>query len=462
MPPGVIVLLSHRSKRADVVLFKELLGHLGHKRNKQDQAEQDELDRWAQEEEDAQQAQRNKEEEEQRRETEKKKPKIGSFVRGQGIGNWIKPCPAQYALNKIHNLEYIELDYFTLKGCRDVAAEASRSISQDTLAFAHLEDTIAVRPLATVKTARNIRADEELSWTELMDAKHTMLHFMVQSKVWPDTHLVSLVAFYLALEMHPRRTQEHSRTVLALYQSRVVMISGLTHTRTCTRVKPIPVLTGMGMDRSAPQDTVLQSPPSPPPSVVSSSSLQSSLSSLLQSLLVDIIVTIVAAITVVVVESLVELEWQQGHRLAITPAMAVMGAAAVAFGTCVAMILAVGCSAGAGEVVVMSRCLHKLSTPGDAGFVLFALLTRATPSCYQPPPPPCRRQQQDAVNDDDDKDDKDDNNSDINNSDKVTRRVGRPPTAATARILPSTMARQYQQQQQCQQQQQQQQQRQQR
>ncbi|KAH9014801.1 hypothetical protein EDB83DRAFT_2529228 [Lactarius deliciosus] len=27
------MLLSHRPKRADVVLFKELLGHLGHKRN---------------------------------------------------------------------------------------------------------------------------------------------------------------------------------------------------------------------------------------------------------------------------------------------------------------------------------------------------------------------------------------------------------------------------------------------
>ncbi|KAH9072998.1 hypothetical protein EDB83DRAFT_2313104 [Lactarius deliciosus] len=30
---GVIVLLSHRPKRADVILFKELLGHLRHKRN---------------------------------------------------------------------------------------------------------------------------------------------------------------------------------------------------------------------------------------------------------------------------------------------------------------------------------------------------------------------------------------------------------------------------------------------
>ncbi|KAH9021352.1 hypothetical protein EDB85DRAFT_1871917 [Lactarius pseudohatsudake] len=187
----------------------------------QDQAEQDEADRLAQEAEDAQQAQRDREDEEQRREAEKKKPKIGSFVRGRGVSNWIEPRPAQYALNKIHNLEYVELDYFTLKGCRDAAADANKSISQDTLAFARLEDTIAVRPLAAMKTSRNIRADEELSWNEIMDAKHTMLHFMAQSGVWPAAHLESLAAFFLALELHPRRTQDHGRTVLALYQSRV-------------------------------------------------------------------------------------------------------------------------------------------------------------------------------------------------------------------------------------------------
>ncbi|KAH9013823.1 hypothetical protein EDB83DRAFT_2556653 [Lactarius deliciosus] len=33
VPPSVVMLLSHRPKRADVVLFKELLWHLGHKRN---------------------------------------------------------------------------------------------------------------------------------------------------------------------------------------------------------------------------------------------------------------------------------------------------------------------------------------------------------------------------------------------------------------------------------------------
>ncbi|KAH9018562.1 hypothetical protein EDB85DRAFT_1873638 [Lactarius pseudohatsudake] len=189
----------------------------------QDRIEQEEQDRLAQEEEDTQQALRDKEAEQQRREAEKKKPKIGSFVKGQGVANWIEPCPAQYTLNKISNLEYIELDYFTIRGCRDAAADTHKSISQDTLAFAQVEDTLAIRPLAAVRPSRNIRSDENLSWDEVMYAKNTMIHwhFMAQSGVWPLAHVESLAAFFVALELHPRRVQDNGNEVLILYQSRV-------------------------------------------------------------------------------------------------------------------------------------------------------------------------------------------------------------------------------------------------
>ncbi|KAH9016308.1 hypothetical protein EDB85DRAFT_1875065 [Lactarius pseudohatsudake] len=185
----------------------------------QDRIEQEEQDRLAQEEEDAQQALRDKEAEQQRREAEKKKPKIGSFASPTGSSHAQRP--AQYALNKISNLEYIELDYFTIRGCRDAAADTHKSISQDTLAFAQVEDTLAIRPLAAVRPSRNIRSDENLSWDEVMYAKNTMIHFMAQSGVWPLAHVESLAAFFVALELHPRRVQDNGNEVLILYQSRV-------------------------------------------------------------------------------------------------------------------------------------------------------------------------------------------------------------------------------------------------
>jgi len=185
-----------------------------------DQAEQEEQDRLAQEEEAAQRAQREKEAEEQRKEADKKKPKMNVFNPDRGIPDWVEPRPAQYALNKISSLEYIELDYFTARGCKAAGADTSKSISHDTLAFTQFEDTIAIRPLAAVRPSRNIRNDEDLSWDEMMDAKNTMLHFIAKSGVWPSANAQSLAAFYVILDLHPRRLQVNGRQALLLYQSR--------------------------------------------------------------------------------------------------------------------------------------------------------------------------------------------------------------------------------------------------
>jgi hypothetical protein len=54
-----------------------------------------------------------------------------------------------------------------------------------------------------------------------MDAKNTMLHFMAQSGVWPVAHAKSLAAFYVALDLHPRKLQLNGKRALLLYQSRV-------------------------------------------------------------------------------------------------------------------------------------------------------------------------------------------------------------------------------------------------
>ncbi|KAH9013889.1 hypothetical protein EDB85DRAFT_1876724 [Lactarius pseudohatsudake] len=184
-------------------------------------AEQEELDRQVQEEEDAQQVLRDKEAEEQRKEADKKKPKLNPFDPNRTLGNSIEPRPAQYALNKVNNLEYVELDYFTLRGCKDATTDANRSISQDTLAFTQVEGTFAIRPLAAIKPSRNVRCDEELSWEEMFDAKNTMLHFMGKSRAWPAAHAMSLAAFFVALELHPRRNQDNGKRILITYQSRV-------------------------------------------------------------------------------------------------------------------------------------------------------------------------------------------------------------------------------------------------
>lgn len=153
---------------------------------KKDRAEQDKQDRQARERKETLRIQLEKEAEEQRRATETNKPRLNPFDPTRSVSAWIPPRPVAYALDKINNLEYVELDYFT-----------------------------ALRP------SKNIRKDEDLSWEEMLEAKNTMLHFIAQSGLWPKAHVESLAAFYLAIELHPRRLMANGKYSLLLYQSRV-------------------------------------------------------------------------------------------------------------------------------------------------------------------------------------------------------------------------------------------------
>ncbi|KAF8267684.1 hypothetical protein EI94DRAFT_1683667 [Lactarius quietus] len=178
----------------------------------QDQAEQIECDRLAQEEE-ACHTQQNAEPEVQRSKLEKRKNKSKIFNPDRVIAEWLGPRPSQYALSKIENMEYVELDYFTLKGCKDTATDTDKSVDSDTLALAQLGGSIAV------KLSRHIRNDGDLGWEEMMDAKNIMLHFMNKSRTWPEAHTESMATFFFNLDLHPRKMQTNGKTALLLYQS---------------------------------------------------------------------------------------------------------------------------------------------------------------------------------------------------------------------------------------------------
>ena len=187
----------------------------------QDQVERDRLNAEASEARAAQEAQQEKDAEEARKEVEKKKLKLGPIVQDRYVSKWIGVRPAMYALNKLNSLEYIELDYFTTKGCREAATNSNKSVSQDTLTFTQVGDSFAIHPMATLRPSKQIRNDEDLSWEEMMDAKNVMLHYMAKSRAWEDEHAMALASFYINLDCHQRKEQDNSKMALLLYQSRV-------------------------------------------------------------------------------------------------------------------------------------------------------------------------------------------------------------------------------------------------
>ncbi|KAF8262120.1 hypothetical protein EI94DRAFT_1705016 [Lactarius quietus] len=184
----------------------------------QDTVVQVECDRVAHE---LERAQQEAEAKERRQEAERKKLKFNSFDLALFVEKWVKPRPASYALHKLDNLEYVKLDYFTERGCKQAGVQAARTFSNNTLGLTQLKGSIALHPMASLKPSSHVRGDEELSWEEVFDAKNVMLHFMNKSGVWPRPHSKSIASFYFNLELHPQKLQLNGRCALIHYQSRV-------------------------------------------------------------------------------------------------------------------------------------------------------------------------------------------------------------------------------------------------
>jgi len=152
----------------------------------------------AREEERRRQMEAEREAEAERKELEKKKPKLNNFNPTKQVDSHIAPRPAAYTLNKIQQLEYVELDYFTLRGCQEAQAEHRKATLQDTFTFAKGDnDIVALRPSLSLKALKNIKMDNKLDWLEIGIAKNMMLHHMKTSGVWPEKHLMSLATFYV-------------------------------------------------------------------------------------------------------------------------------------------------------------------------------------------------------------------------------------------------------------------------
>ncbi|KAG2104381.1 uncharacterized protein F5147DRAFT_762130 [Suillus discolor] len=78
--------------------------------------------------------QREAETERERTEAEKKKPKMNGFEHASSVGDYLTPRPAQYAIQKLTNFEYVELWYFSPEGCKD-ALKSSRSVADNDMSI---------------------------------------------------------------------------------------------------------------------------------------------------------------------------------------------------------------------------------------------------------------------------------------------------------------------------------------
>jgi len=185
-----------------------------------DQTAREEEERIEQELEAQRCQERAKEDEAAKREAERKKPKINDFDPDMVVPGHITPHPSGYALNKVKNLQYIELDYFTVKGCIEAQLERELTSNHDTLGLTRLDNVAMFQPISSLKPLKNVRRDEELLWEEMVFAKNKMLEIMVSSGIWPATHIKATMLLFVELENHPMRAQHLGNQIMVTYAAR--------------------------------------------------------------------------------------------------------------------------------------------------------------------------------------------------------------------------------------------------
>ncbi|KAG0697621.1 hypothetical protein DFH29DRAFT_1021513 [Suillus ampliporus] len=179
------------------------------------QAQLEEENRARQELEEHARAEREAEEENERRETEKKKPKINNFDADTLVADVLIPRPSQFALQKIKNMDYVELWYFSPDGCRD-ASDTSRSSAEDAFGFAKVDGYVALKPVASFKASQKALQDHDLSWRQFDMAKTSFL-IHIDKCGWPEKHQQALVMFFTLITNHEHRMRPRGERTLLRY-----------------------------------------------------------------------------------------------------------------------------------------------------------------------------------------------------------------------------------------------------
>ena len=172
-----------------------------------------------QQEAEAQAAQEQLLREAEKAEAKKKKPKMKDFDDAITVSNFIAPRPAQYALRRIEEFEYVELWYFTPEGCAD-ATQRQLTQHDNTSGLTKVDDIVTLKSVSSLKASRNVVPDAELSFRQMSMAKNAFLPLMTKYQ-WSAKSVATFTQLFTQLELHHYRQREFGERALITYQAQV-------------------------------------------------------------------------------------------------------------------------------------------------------------------------------------------------------------------------------------------------
>ncbi|KAG0702373.1 hypothetical protein DFH29DRAFT_875272 [Suillus ampliporus] len=155
----------------------------------------------------------------ERCENKKQKPKINDFNADLPVPDVLIPRPSQFALQKVKNMEFVELWYFSPDGCHE-AHDWNKSSADDALGLAKIDGIVALKSFSSFKASNKALQDHDLSWRQFDMAKTSFL-IHIDKASWPEKHQLALALFFTLITNHEHRLRPHGEKTLLHYASMV-------------------------------------------------------------------------------------------------------------------------------------------------------------------------------------------------------------------------------------------------
>ncbi|XP_006456663.1 hypothetical protein AGABI2DRAFT_122550 [Agaricus bisporus var. bisporus H97] len=127
------------------------------------------------------------------------------------------PDPSDHALQRLRNYEYVELWYFTPKGC-EAAASHAVTLEADTFTITKADSNLILLPFHTSAVPKgHIIQDQHLSFSEMLIARNNLIPHMAKCH-WPPQLVQKFMDFFINLETHPIRSQPQGEQAILTYQ----------------------------------------------------------------------------------------------------------------------------------------------------------------------------------------------------------------------------------------------------
>ena len=145
----------------------------------------------------------------------KKKLTFPDFDENASVPNKLPFFPAQFALDKVKAMEYVELWYFTSEGILD-ASKVTPMADNDSFGLLNTSSGFTFQHIRASKASRNVICDEALTWDQISTARHNIVN---AAAGWPEKHRRALAEYFIELEV--LKAASSNLRALILYQATV-------------------------------------------------------------------------------------------------------------------------------------------------------------------------------------------------------------------------------------------------